>query len=152
MRRSLLVLCSGLLLLVASVAAQEAPVGPFTEVETAICTSIVDRQAVGEAEVFDVSLGELFFWTKCIGATDSTVVTHVWTHEGETRATVELPGRSSSWRAYSSKKLLPSWTGNWEVRILDIDGNILKAVSFAVEKPAPMPEPQPVEEKPSDSM
>jgi len=143
------------LLAVPCFAQQEAAAGPFTQVETAVCASVVDREPVGTADAFDSGVEEIFFWTKCIGATDSTMVTHVWTHEGETRATVELPVKSSNWRTWSSKKILPSWTGNWEVRILDADGNIMKAVPFTIAAVPPQveqeaAEPEVSEDEPED--
>ena len=131
--------------------AAEAPQGFLTGVETAVCASIEDRQPVGEASSFTVDIGQVFFWTKCIGATDSTFVQHVWIKEGETMATVELPVKSSMWRTWSSKTLLPTWTGNWEVRILDAGGNILQAVNFTIEPPAVEAVPEPVEDLTSDS-
>ena len=132
----------------ASCLAQQATAaGPFTEVETAVCAAVEERQPVGEAESFSPDVGQVFFWTKCVGAVDTTVIQHVWTREGETIATVDLPVRSSSWRTWSSKQILPSWTGNWEVRVLDADGNILKAVSFRIEAAAPQVEE---EEKPAE--
>ncbi|UCE23545.1 MAG: DUF2914 domain-containing protein [Candidatus Zixiibacteriota bacterium] len=134
----------GLLVVVFSAAsclAQPATAaGPFTEVETAVCAGVEDRQPVGEAESFGADVGQVFFWTKCVGAVDTTVIQHVWTREGETMATVDLPVRSSSWRTWSSKQILPSWTGDWEVRVLDADGNILKAVSFKIAPAAPQAE------------
>ncbi|UCG60678.1 MAG: DUF2914 domain-containing protein [Candidatus Zixiibacteriota bacterium] len=130
-----------LTLLAAPCLGQEAaPVGPFTEVETAVCTAIEERQPAGTALSFGSDVGQLFFWTKCIGATDTTAIQHVWVREGETMATVDLPVRSSAWRTWSSKQILPSWTGNWEVRVLDAGGNIIKAVAFKIEaEPAESP-------------
>lgn len=146
----------------ASCLAQSATAtGPFTEVETAICTSVEERQPEGIAASFSPDVGQVFFWTKCVGATDTTVIQHVWTRQGETIATVELPVKSSSWRTWSSKQILPSWTGDWEVRVLDADGNILKAVSFKIEQAVPEVEPEPAAEpeaqvdtveQPSDSL
>ena len=127
---------------------QQEAAGPFSEVETSICASIEDRQPMRVAASFAPDCGQVYFWTKCVGAADSTFVTHVWVHEGETRATVELPVKSSNWRTWSSKKILPSWTGNWEVRILDAAGNILKAETFTIEAQAAPPETAQAEETP----
>ena len=154
LRQSKLFIPFLLLVLAVPCLAQETdpvPEGFLTGVETAVCASVEDRQPVGEAASFTVDIGQVFFWTKCIGAADSTFVQHVWIKEGETIATVELPVKSSMWRTWSSKKLLPSWTGNWEVRILDAGGNILQAVNFTIEPPAVKVEPQPVEEPGVDS-
>jgi hypothetical protein len=48
-------------------------------------------------------------------------------------AHVELTVGSPDWRTVSSKSLLPDWTGEWEVRVLDAAGNLLRTESFTVE-------------------
>lgn len=117
------------------ISAQEEPAaGPFTEVETAICAAVEEREPVGEAASFAPDVGQVCLWTKLTGAVDSTSVTHVWYYNGEEMASVELPVKSSMWRTWSSKKILPSWVGEWEVKVVDSQGNILKSVSFKIEK------------------
>ena len=59
-------------------------------------------------------------------------MTHAWYHEGETRARVDLPVGSLSWRTWSSKRILPSWTGRWEVKVLDAEGTVLGAAAFEI--------------------
>lgn len=145
-----------LVVLIAPCFAQEtAPGGPFTDVEVVVCSAIEDRQPVGAAESFGSDVGQLFCWTKCLGATDTTAIQHVWTREGETIATVDLPVKSPAWRTWSSKQLLPSWTGSWEVRVLDAGGNIIRSVTFKIEPQAAMPVAEPDVEptdKPSDTL
>ena len=57
---------------------------------------------------------------------------------------VDLPVKSASWRTYSSKTIPEYWTGDWEVRVVDAEGNTLASIPFtvgkAVEKPT-APEP-----------
>ena len=60
-------------------------------------------------------------------------VTHVWYHEGKTMARVDLNIGSADWRTWSSKRILPSWTGSWEVKVLDADGMVLASAGFVVE-------------------
>lgn len=127
-----------------SALAQEQAPGPFTEVQTAICAQVIDREPQGTAETFAAGIEQVYLWTKFVGAADSTTVSHVWLHNGNEMATVELPVRSSSWRTWSSKKMLPSWVGDWEVKVLDSEGNILKSVTFTIEE-AVAPEAGPAE-------
>ena len=98
----------------------------------AVCIEVIDRAPVGGGERFDVSAGRLYCFTEIIGL-EGTTVTHAWIHEGTTRARVELPVRSSRWRTWSSKSLVAGWTGEWEVKILDSDGIVLKTLEFVVE-------------------
>jgi hypothetical protein len=45
-----------------------------------------------------------------------------------------LPVRSIAWRTYSEKKILPQWTGNWEVKVVDTTGATLTSVAFTIGK------------------
>ena len=149
-RSAAFLLLLGLVLMSPVVSAQEeAAAGPFTEVETAICSGVDQRQPVGMAESFGSDVGEVFLWTKLTGAVDTTVVRHVWYYGGNEMAAVELPVRSSLWRTWSSKKILPAWIGDWEVKLMDAEGNILKSVSFKIEKVEPAPE-EPPDETPTE--
>ncbi len=91
------------------------------------------RQVVGEATTFPAGTEHIFCATRLTGATTPTEITHAWYHEGKTMAKVTLAVASSDWRTVSSKTLLPAWTGNWEVQVLDAAGNVLKTMSFTVE-------------------
>jgi hypothetical protein len=60
-------------------------------------------------------------------------VTHVWYYENEEMARVELPVRSPNWRTWSSKSILPAWSGQWKVDILDPNDEVLVSESFTIE-------------------
>lgn len=122
------------------VAAQSDPPAetpPATEsgemtVETAIvCLSIEERQPVGEAESFPADVEELTCFTRIVGG-EGKVVVHAWIHEGTTRARVELEIGSNSWRTWSTKRILPSWTGSWELKIMTPEGKVLSSVPFTI--------------------
>jgi hypothetical protein len=115
---------------------------PALTAEAEICTGIAERMPTGMAESFPSDVGKVYLWCKIEGATDSTMIEHVWYRNGDEMATVELPVKSPSWRTWSSKSLLPEWTGSWEVKILDADGNVLKSVPFQIVAAAPAPEPK----------
>ncbi|MBD3257987.1 DUF2914 domain-containing protein [candidate division GN15 bacterium] len=102
------------------------------EVETQMCTGIEGRMPVGPTDTFSDGTEQVWLWMKVTGADDTTAITLVWSHEGEEKARHDLPVNSPSWRTWASKKLLPSWTGDWQVKILNPQGDILKAVDFTV--------------------
>jgi hypothetical protein len=115
-------------------------------VEAQLCTDVQERMPVGAAESFSADVGKVCLWCKVMGATDTTFIKHVWSHQGKEMATVELPVRSSSWRTWSCKTILPEWTGEWEVKALGAKGEVLKALTFTigapkVEKPIEKPKP-----------
>ena len=122
-------------------------------VETQLCTGVEDRMPVGAAESFPPDVENVFLWCKVTGATDSTSIQVAWYHGDKEMAAVELPVKSASWRTWSSKRILPEWTGDWTVRVLDAAGNGLKELSFTITpaaapaapaetEPAPAPEPK----------
>lgn len=98
----------------------------------AVCTGVVDREPVGEATSFSSDAGQLYCFTEIRGL-KGTTITHAWIHDGTTRARVQLPVRSDQWRTWSTKTVLPGWTGAWQVKILDADGIVLKTLDFKVE-------------------
>lgn len=130
----LAILAHGLLMLVPTgTFAQESEAG-LVVVDMSICQAIdrVARIPVGSSENFPAGLDRLYCFTRLTGADENTTITHVWFHEGRSRARVSLNVQSSDWRTWSSKALLPAWTGAWEVRVLDENGLVLKSLAFEV--------------------
>jgi len=103
----------------------------ITVEDAAVCLSVEERQAVGTAERFASDVGELACFTRITGGEGQAVV-HAWIHEGTTRARVELNVGSDSWRTWSTKQILPSWTGNWEVKVMTPEGQVLQTIAFTV--------------------
>lgn len=141
-------MCTVLLCLVCPVLAvaqapETAPTG--LAIESQLCRSVLEREPVEPAESFPADVGQVFLWTKVTGATDSAIIKHVWLYGEQEMATVELPVRSSMWRTWSSKNILPQWTGNWQVKIVDGEGNIFKSVAFTITEPKAAPEAVEVE-------
>lgn len=115
-------------------------------VEAQLCTGIEERMPVGVAENFSADVGKVYFWCKVMGAADTTFIKHVWSYQGQEMAVVELPVRSSSWRTWSYKTLLPEWTGEWEVKAIDANGEVLEDLTFTIEAPKvekPVEKPKP---------
>ena len=127
------VLVFGLLAVIAPIAmAQEE--GPGIEVKLGFGTGI-DRETrglTGESVTFAAGIERIFCRMQIIGAAAPTTVTHAWYRDGKTMAQVELNVGSANWRTWSSKRLLPSWTGFWEVKVLDNTGKVLASGSFDV--------------------
>ena len=112
-----------------------AATGTLEVAEMAFGTDLdrASRELVGEATSFPAGTATVYCRTRVVGATEPATITHVWYRDGKSMAHVELPVKSASWRTYSSKRLLPDWTGTWEVRVLDEAGNLLRAETFTVE-------------------
>jgi hypothetical protein len=112
--------------------------GPALSVVEIVVSSGFDRETrrpIGAAERFDADTESLWCYTRITGALQPLNITHVWYHEGETRSRIYLPVHSADWRTWSSKGLLPAWTGRWVVKVLDPDGLVLATRSFIVGPP-----------------
>ena len=112
--------------------AQEASGDGPRLAEAAVCLSVEERAPVGADDTFPAGTERLFCFTDVRGAEGETIV-HVWIHEGTTRARVELDIGADRWRTWSSKRLLPSWTGSWEVKVMTAAGAVLETLAFTVE-------------------
>ncbi len=57
-------------------------------------------------------------------------VTHQWVYGGKVMFEKTFEVRGPRWRVWTSKTLLPSWTGLWSVNVLDQDRKVLATKSF----------------------
>jgi hypothetical protein len=130
MTRRLLIVAS-ILACAVSTAVAEEPVNIKAE-EMVFCTGITDWTPVGEAKTFPESVGSVYCFTRITGASEPTTVQHVWFYNDEEKARVTLNVKSSSWRTWSSKRILPAWTGRWRLEVLTADGRLLRSSEFLV--------------------
>ncbi len=93
----------------------------------------VTRELVDPGDHFAADAGTIYCLTRVQGLEVPTTITHAWYHEGEAKARVTLKVGSSNWRTWSSKRILPAWTGAWEVKVLDASGKVLHTAAFVVE-------------------
>ena len=118
------------------VAAPVKAATPAMAAEVEVCTGITERMPTGSATSFGADVGSLYCWCKITGARGETAIKHVWLRDGKEMATVELSAKGDPWRTFSQKRILPQWTGNWEVKVVDAAGTTLKSVSFTVGAPS----------------
>ena len=97
-------------------------------------TTIEEREPVGSVDSLSTASEEVLFFTEIVGL-DGHTVTHRWVQGGEVRAEVPINVGGPRWRAYSSKKMLPAWTGEWVVEVVDADGSVLGKKSFVYYRP-----------------
>lgn len=97
-------------------------------------TDVQDRELVGADTVFASNVGTVYAYTHLTGAQDTTQISHAWYYQDEEKARVSLSVRSADWRTWSSKRILPSWTGTWRVMVEDAQGNVLATGSFEVKE------------------
>ena len=100
--------------------------------EAEVCTAVVDRMPSGGGVSFPADVVSLYCWSRITGVEDEVNIKHVWLYEGKTMAVVDLLVKGTPWRTHSQKKILPEWTGRWEIKVTDLAGNELKSITFTV--------------------
>lgn len=110
--------------------AQDAAVINVEDIQ--ICTSVEDHMPVGADSTFSSSVEQLCCYSRIINGKGSSI-THVWYYNDKEMARVELSVGADSWRTWSSKKILPEWTGFWRVDVLSEERNVIASKEFAIE-------------------
>lgn len=87
-------------------------------------SGILDREPVDNVTTLDNGTDRVFFFTELQNMEGKTIV-HRWELNGEVLGAVTFQVRGPRWRVYSSKELLPEWTGKWVVSVVDGDGAVL---------------------------
>jgi hypothetical protein len=101
------------------------------KVARAIFTSeIIDREPADDLTDISNSSDRIYFYTDLRNLTGQ-IVTHRWEYNDKIMAEVKFKvGGGPRWRVYSSKNLLPEWTGVWTVIVTDEDGQTLNTSVF----------------------
>ena len=75
------------------------------------------------------SYNSISFFTELNGMSGETV-THQWMFDDKVMFEKSFEVSGDRWRIWTSKTLLPDWTGTWTVKVLNEDGSILERKSF----------------------
>ena len=92
-------------------------------------TEIDDREPVDAISFLNNQTREIIFFTDLRNFGGQTL-THRWEYRGEILAEVPVRVEQDRWRAWSSKQLLPVWTGDWTVSVVKADGEVIAAETF----------------------
>ena len=129
--RGLFILALFSILVVTSGISQEAE--DLKIEEMVFCSGLDERQPVSIDTVFEDSVGQVYCFTKIVGAIDTTSISHAWYYQNEEKAIVSLTVKSKLWRTWSSKQIVKEWDGKWRVDVLSSDGEVLKSKEFLIE-------------------
>ena len=101
------------------------------EVSRAMFTiGIDDREPVIIVDSIDSSsYTSISFFTE-LNDLSGHSITHQWTHNDKVMFEKTFEVRGERWRVWTSKTLIPSWTGSWTVNVLDDDRSVLASNSF----------------------
>lgn len=100
--------------------------------DLAIGTYVSNRHLYGSNDSFAPTVGELYAFSRVVGAEGSTHVYHRWYYGDQLMAEISLPVRSGDWRTWSSKKIMPQWIGRWRVDVVGDDGSVIDSVTFVL--------------------
>ena len=108
--------------------AAETPAGRVTR--AGFTSEIIDREPQDSITSLSNEHSGIVFFTE-LRDLDGYTISHVWEREGAEMARVPFVVNGPRWRVYSTKKLEPSWTGEWTVRVEDENGQVLHTESFS---------------------
>ncbi len=93
-------------------------------------TSVQDREPVIMVDSIDSSaFSSISFFTE-LNDLSGHNVTHQWTYNDKVMFEKTFEVKGPRWRVWTSKTLIPSWTGAWTVNVLDDDRTLLASQSF----------------------
>ena len=75
------------------------------------------------------AFNSISFFTELNDLTGQTV-THQWTHNDKVMFEKSFEVKAERWRVWTSKTLIPAWTGTWTVNVLDNDRTLITSKSF----------------------
>ncbi len=96
---------------------------------TVVTTGVTDREPVNDLQKVPAEDQKVFFFTELRGMKGESV-THVWKRNGEVMAEVKFDVGGPRWRVWSSKNMLPDWTGAWTVEVVGADGKVMASKEF----------------------
>ncbi|MBI2891511.1 MAG: DUF2914 domain-containing protein [Nitrospirae bacterium] len=101
--------------------------------EAVVALGVENRQPTGSGTSFPADVGRLSAFTRIESVEERTTVKHVWYHGDRKMFEMVLEVGPKSWRTWSSKRILPEWTGEWRVEVLSPDGTLMKKLVFSIE-------------------
>lgn len=106
-----------------------APVADGHVARAMFTSGVQNREPVDTLTRLGNDKRKIYFFTELSGLGGQTV-THRWEYQGKTMGEVQFAVGGPRWRVWSSKTLLPQWTGEWRVSVIDGAGNTLAESSF----------------------
>lgn len=93
-------------------------------------TAVVDGEATDYRSEIENSVPEVFFVTVLDGLSGQTVI-HRWKYKGKVMAAANIAVKQDSQKVWSSNKMRPEWTGEWQVEVVDSGGRVIGRGTFS---------------------
>lgn len=100
-------------------------------------TEIIDKEPASDLKDISSDITRVYYFTEITGLNGHTI-SHRWEYNGQVLAEVDFKVNADRWRTWSSKNMLSSWVGKWQVSVLDEGGNIIKQSKFNYVKSTPV--------------
>ena len=93
-------------------------------------TSVEDREPVMAVDsISSNAFKSISFFTE-LNDLQGHNITHQWIYDDKVMFEKSFEVNGERWRVWTSKTLLPGWTGTWTVRVLDDDRSELSSKTF----------------------
>ena len=93
-------------------------------------TAVDDREPVATVDSLDSSsTRSVTFFTE-LNDMSGQLVTHQWTHQDKVMFEKTFEVKGERWRVWTSKTLIPDWSGTWTVNVLDSQRMVLASESI----------------------
>ncbi len=102
---------------------------PGSVARATFTSSIQEREPTDQLSTLTNDNDQIYYFTELRGMAGHSV-THRWEHDGKVVAEVPFDVGGDRWRVYSSKRLDPSWTGEWRASVIDATGTTLSVNTF----------------------
>lgn len=117
-------------------------------VRSAFTTGIKDHQPVDDLKTISTDQKKVYYYTELRDMSGQTA-THRWEYNGKVMAEVKFNVRGPRWRVWSTKTMLPGWTGDWKVSVINGAGEVISEDVFKYEAatPAATPDTMPAKQE-----
>jgi len=92
-------------------------------------TAVVDREPVDQVSEITPEQNQITYFTE-LRDLQGQNITHQWVYDNGVMFEKTFAVGGPRWRVWSSKTILPEWTGTWVVNTLDGDRNVLMTQSI----------------------
>jgi len=92
-------------------------------------SQVIEREPVDALVSVPAEMQKVSYFTELLGFKGQQI-THQWTYQGQEMYSLSFDVKGQRWRVWSSKRMMPKWSGSWTVNILDASGQVLHSDSF----------------------
>ncbi len=115
-------------------------------VRSAFTTAVQGHEPVDKISELSTDTKKIYYFTE-LRDMSGQIAKHRWEYKGKVMAEVEFNVKGPRWRVWSSKSLVPQWTGEWAVSVLNGANEVIGKDTFQyIESTSQMPESAPESE------